>query len=162
MNQTGKIIQAMIRYYAGDVKRINHFIKVYGFAKAIGELEGLDEAAREILEIAAITHDIGIKNSEIKYNSSAGNYQQTEGPPEARKLLQELGVEESIIERVCWLISRHHTYTNINGLDYQILVEADFIVNAYEDGMDEAAVHSVLNKIFRTDTGKIFLQDLYR
>lgn len=152
----------MIRYYAGDVKRINHFIKVYGFAKAIGELEGLDEAAREILEIAAITHDIGIKNSEIKYNSSAGNYQQTEGPPEARKLLQELGVEESIIERVCWLISRHHTYTNINGLDYQILVEADFIVNAYEDGMDEAAVHSVLNKIFRTDTGKIFLQDLYR
>ena len=29
----------MIKYYAGDIKRINHFIKVHGYAKAIGEAE---------------------------------------------------------------------------------------------------------------------------
>ena len=29
----------MIKYYAGDKKRINHFIKVHGYAKAIGEAE---------------------------------------------------------------------------------------------------------------------------
>lgn len=84
MNLIGQIINAMIAYYTGDVRRINHFLKVYGFAKAIGEMEGLDESTQKILEIAALSHDIGIKNSEKKYNSSAGNYQQIEGPPEAK------------------------------------------------------------------------------
>ena len=101
----------MIAYYAGDVRRINHFLKVYSFAKTIGEMEGLDESTQEIIEIAALTHDIGIKNSEKKYYSSAGNYQQIEGPPEAKKLLEGLGIESSVIDRVCWLIAHHHTYT---------------------------------------------------
>ena len=103
MNLIGKIINAMIAYYAGDVRRINHFLKVYGFAKAIGEMEGLEESTQEILEITALTHDIGIKNSEKKYNNSAGNYQQIEGPPEAKKLLEGLGIESGVIDRVCWL-----------------------------------------------------------
>lgn len=81
MNKIGNVIQAMINYYAGDIKRINHFIKVYGFAKTIGEKEQIDKDKQEILEIAAVTHDIGIKISEKKYNSSAGSHQQTEGPP---------------------------------------------------------------------------------
>jgi hypothetical protein len=54
MISIGQVINAMIGYYAGDVRRINHFLKVYGFAKAIGELEGLDESTQEILEIAAL------------------------------------------------------------------------------------------------------------
>jgi HD superfamily phosphohydrolase YqeK len=62
----------MIKYYAGDVKRINHFMKVYGFAKTIGEMEQLESAKQEVLELAAIVHDIGIKVNEQKYNSSAG------------------------------------------------------------------------------------------
>lgn len=115
MNLIGQIINAMIAYYAGDVRRINHFLKVYGFAKAIGEMEGLDESTQEIIEIAALTHDIGIKNSEKKYNSSAGNYQQIEGPPEAKKLLAELGIESGVIDRVCWLIAHHHTYNRHSG-----------------------------------------------
>ena len=51
----------MIKYYAGDKKRINHFIKVHGYAKAIGEAEELDERTMLILETAAYVHDIGIK-----------------------------------------------------------------------------------------------------
>ena len=49
MNLIGQIINAMIAYYAGDVRRINHFLKVYGFAKAIGEMEGLDPAFPELI-----------------------------------------------------------------------------------------------------------------
>ena len=77
----------MIKYYAGDKKRINHFIKVHGYAKAIGEAEGLDERTMLILETAAYVHDIGIKISEEKYNSSAGKYQEIEGPPIAEEML---------------------------------------------------------------------------
>lgn len=161
MNHIGQVINAMIAYYAGDVRRINHFLKVYSFAKTIGEMEGLDESTQEIIEIAALTHDIGIKNSEKKYNSSAGNYQQIEGPPEAKKLLEGLGIESGVIDRVCWLIAHHHTYTDIQGIDYQILVEADFLVNFYEDNMSNDSVHSVGSKIFKTLSGKAILNAIY-
>ena len=161
MNLIGQIINAMIAYYAGDVRRINHFLKVYGFAKAIGEMEGLDEISQEILEITALTHDIGIRNSEMKYNSSSGNFQQIEGPPEANKLLERLGIELSVIDRVCWLIAHHHTYTDINDSDYQILVEADFLVNAFEDNLPSKAILSFKDKVFKTDSGTNMLNSMY-
>ena len=161
MNHIGQVINAMIAYYAGDVRRINHFLKVYSFAKTIGEMEGLDESTQEIIEIAALTHDIGIKNSEKKYNSSAGNYQQIEGPPEAKKLLAELGIESGVIDRVCWLIAHHHTYTDIQGIDYQILVEADFLVNAFEDNLPSKAILSFKDKVFKTDSGTNMLNSMY-
>ena len=156
-----EIARRMVAYNAGDARRIHHFIKVYGFAKMIGETEGLDADTQEILEIAALTHDIGIRNSERKYGNCSGAHQQEEGPPEARVLLESLGAETGVVERVCWLIAHHHTYTDIQGLDYQILVEADFLVNAYEDEMDEDAVHTVRNKLFRTQTGIELLDLLY-
>lgn len=157
----GRIIDAMIIYNAGDARRVNHLLKVFGFAKTIGEAEGLDARAQETLEIAALTHDIGIKNSELKYGSCSGEHQQTEGPPEAKKLLAALGVEHDVVERVCWLIAHHHTYTDIQCMDYQILVEADFLVNAYEDEMPREAMLSVRKKIFRTQTGLALLNTLY-
>ncbi len=161
MNEAARIIDAMIAYYEGDARRIGHFLKVYGFAKAIGEAERLSGDALRILEAAAITHDIGIKNSELKYNSSAGGYQELEGPPEARKLLEALGIEERIISRVCWLIAHHHTYGDIRGDDHQILVEADFLVNADEDNLPPAAIGSVRRKVFKTRTGLLYLNRLY-
>ena len=161
MKHIGPVINTMIAYYAGDIRRINHFLKVYGFAKAIGEMEGLDEISQEILEITALTHDIGIKNSEKKYNSSSGNYQQIEGPPEANKLLERLGIELSVIDRVCWLIAHHHTYTDINDSDYQILVEADFLVNAFEDNLPSKAILSFKDKVFKTDSGTNMLNNMY-
>ena len=157
----GDVAAAMVAYNAGDGRRINHLLKVFAFAKTIGEREGLDADTQEILEIAALTHDIGIRNSERKYGNCSGAHQQEEGPPEARALLASLGAQERVIERVCWLIARHHTYKNIQGMDYQILVEADFLVNAYEDEMDEDAIRTVQQKLFATQTGKDLLEKLY-
>ncbi|MDU4961755.1 MAG: HD domain-containing protein [Sporomusaceae bacterium] len=155
------VLQAMLDYYRGDAKRISHFLKVHSLAKLIGELERLDAATQEILEIAALTHDIGIKNSELRYQSSAGHYQQLEGPPEAQKLLQRLAIDPAVIERVCWLIAHHHTYHAITGADYQILVEADFLVNIFEDQMTDAAIRSVREKIFVTGSGRHLLETMY-
>jgi len=161
MDKTRQVTNAMIKYCSGDVRRINHFLKVYSFAKVIGEMEGVDQKTQCILEIAALTHDIGIKNSEKKYGSSSGCYQQIEGPPEAEKLLVDLGIDSEIIDRVCWLIAHHHTYTGIDGIDYQILIEADFLVNAYEDNMPLESIHSFKEKIFATKTGKEMLITVY-
>ena len=161
MSSIARVLNAMIMYYSGNPKRISHFLKVYGFAKAIGENENIDKETQHILEITALTHDIGIKNSEAKWGSSAGSYQQTEGPPEAKELLKSLDVQTEIIERVCWLIAHHHTYTDINAIDYQILVEADFLVNIYEDNVSIQGIEAAKRNIFKTETGIQLLNDMF-
>lgn len=161
MRQIQDVLLQMINYYAGDPRRIQHFIKVHAFAKLIGEQEQLDPATQELLEVSALVHDIGIRQSELKYNSSAGSYQELEGPPEAEKLLTGLGYPADFVERVCWLVGHHHSYATIRSLDHRILVEADFLVNAYEDGMDPAAIAQVNEKVFQTKTGKRLLETMY-
>lgn len=155
------IINEMIKYYAKDPRRVNHFLKVYSFAKAIGELENLNEETQNILEVAAVMHDIGIKVSEEKYNSSAGNYQEVEGPPVAREMLLKFKFEEKFIDRVCYLIGHHHTYSKIDGIDYQILIEADFLVNIYEDEIKVPQIESIKEKYFKTKAATEFLMNLY-
>ncbi len=154
-------MKEMIRFFGNDVKRINHLIKVYGYAKTIAELERIESNVQEIIEIAALTHDIGIVKSEEKYNSTSGYYQQIEGPDEARILFEKVGIEESIVERVCWLIAHHHTYTGIHAMDYQILIEADFLVNAWEDHMDKEVIQRTKKNIFKTEIGIYLLDTIY-
>ncbi len=147
------IFSAMFSYYSGDIKRIQHFIKVHTFAKLIGENENISPETQNILEIASIVHDIGIKNSELKYHSTAGKYQETEGGSEAEKLLSSLGYPDNVTERVKFLVEHHHTYSNIDGIDWQILLEADFIVNACEDNLSEQTIRKAMERFFRTDVG---------
>lgn len=161
MINSGKVIEAMIDYYGTDLRRINHFLKVFSFAKTIGEAERLDEKSLNMLEITAVVHDIGIKISEQKYNSSAGKYQELEGPQQAQILLENLGADEQLISDVCYIVAHHHTYKNIDTVPYQILVEADFLVNLFEDGASVNAVNTAFDKIFRTKTGKKLLKKMY-
>lgn len=159
--RTARIAEKMVEYDCGDIRRIEHFIKVYGYASAIGRLEGLHPRELETLEIAALLHDIGIKVSEEKYHSSAGKYQEMEGPAEARKLLNGICPDTEITDRICWLIGHHHTYSDIRGLDHQILVEADFLVNLSEDHASEDSVLHTLENIFRTKSGIDFLRSIW-
>lgn len=160
-DKINKLIQEMIRYYEGDPKRIHHFLKVYAFAKSIAISENIDKNLQFILETAAVLHDIGIKISEQKYQSASGHYQQIEGPPVAKEMLMQNGFDIELIERVCYLIAHHHTYTNIEGLDYQILVEADFLVNIYEEEIGLKEIKSILKNIFKTKTGTEYLNRMY-
>lgn len=43
-----------------DVYRINHALKVYGYANAISENELISDKYRVVVELAAILHDVGI------------------------------------------------------------------------------------------------------
>lgn len=156
-----QLIKQMIDYFDGDVPRVNHALKVLGFASAIAGIEELDSPQLEIVEIAAILHDIGIVNAEKKYHSTAGNYQEIEGPPVAREMLKKYGLPEETIERICFLIGHHHSYTKIDGVDFQILVEADFLVNIFEEEMSAGAIRSVREKYYKTKAGFSFLDKLY-
>ena len=155
------LMVAMMAYDQGDTKRIQHFVKVYEFARMIGIMENLDEKTQFILESAAIVHDIGIHISEQKYGSSSGKYQEIEGPAEAEKLLAELGYPTDVTERVCYLVGHHHTYHDMDGMDYQILVEADFLVNLFEDKVSPEGCRNAYHKIFQTESGKWLYRTMY-
>ena len=155
------ILRAMIAYDKGDAMRIHHLLKVHSFARLIGLGEQLDAATQFLLETAAVVHDIGIHKAEEVYGCSRGPYQEELGPAEAEALLTPLGLERSVIDRVMYLVGHHHTYTDMDGADYQILVEADFLVNIYEDNVTEEAAKHAYTHIFRTETGRQLYRDLY-
>lgn len=161
MTQINRLFLEMIQYYTGDPKRIQHFTKVHEYARLIGECEQLDERTLFILETAAIVHDIGIKSAEEKFGKSSGKFQEQEGPTIARDMLNNLSFDPHIVERVCYLVGHHHTYTNVDGIDYRILIEADFLVNLYEDNLSESSVRHALNNIFQTKTGREICQCMF-
>jgi|SRR6056297_3181274 len=154
MDKKDKLILDMINFNEGNAKRIQHFIKVYELSRLIAKMEGMDEKSREILVAAAIVHDIGIKVSLDKYGKSNGKLQEIEGPPFAEEMLRKLGYEEEVIERVSYLVAHHHTYESIDGLDYQILVEADFLVNLCEKNSSKETILEIYKDIFLTESGK--------
>ena len=113
------------------------------------------------IEAAALTHDIGIHFCEEKYGDCNGKLQEKEGPAIAEKLLRKLGFEQEVSERVQYLIAHHHTYDNIDEIDYQILVEADFLVNIMEDGLSKDAALKAYHNIFKTPCGKRMCREMF-
>ncbi|NYC21025.1 hypothetical protein [Clostridium beijerinckii] len=46
-------------------------------------------------------------------------------------------------------------------MDYQILVEADYIVNADESNYSKGNINNAIEKIFKTATGISLLKSIY-
>lgn len=159
--QLDALCMDMILYNAKDPKRIHHFMKVAEFAALIARGEGVDGHTQFLLKAVGYVHDIGIRAAEEKYGYQNGALQQEMGPDAARPLLLKNEFEDSDVERICFLIAHHHTYTDIDGIDYQILVEADFLVNLYEDHSDKKTIENVYERIFKTKTGKMLCQRMF-
>lgn len=161
MNRLDQLTLLTMDFFRGDARRIQHLTKVHAYAALIGRMEGLDAATQAILEAAAIVHDVGIKPAEAQYGSCGGKLQEELGPAEARTLLTAAGYTPEETERVAWLVGHHHTYDPIKGMDHQILVEADFLVNLHEDGSSPEAIRRTLDTIFRTEAGKRLCQTMF-
>lgn len=152
---------AMTDYYAGDRARIAHFIKVHAYAAMIAQAENMSETDCYVTELAALVHDIGIKAALEKYGSSAGKYQEYEGPALAGELLEAVGVANDHASRAAWLVGRHHTYTNVEDKDLRVLLEADMLVNIDEEGWSEHAVESMCKNVLETQAGRKLFSQLY-
>lgn len=136
-------------------------MKVWSYAKIIGELEGLSGKALYTLEAAALVHDIACPLCREKYGSTAGPYQEREGAVLARSFLAECGVPQDVVDRVCHLVSRHHTFEGVEGEDWRILLEADFIVNAEESNYSEEQIRRFRDRVFKTASGTMILNTLF-
>lgn len=157
-----KVIDSMIVYFEKDRKMINHTLKVFAFAQAIGKLERLSGEEQLTLELAAILHDIGIKISREKYNTSEPCYQEKEGPAVVKKMLEPLGFKENIIKRVSFIVGNHHSYEKIDDIDFQILVEADFLVNLDEGFVPMSDFDYAKQNYFKTESSIKILDSMYK
>ena len=147
-----KTAVAMKKYFENDFKRIGHATRVGRLVDKIGEMvmdHEVEDYNPAVTGIAAYLHDIGIKEAEIKFNSSSPKYQHQEGPPVAREILGDLGANEGIIEEVCDIIGHHHSPRPDETMNFKVLYDADLIVNLEEKQKESPADQEHLEKIFR-------------
>ena len=144
------------QHFGADERRIQHALKVLKTAETIMDGENIQGFIRDVVTITALLHDVGIKTAEQKYQSAAGTYQEIEGPPLARGMMERRGAEPAVIDRICYIIGGHHTASKNDGLDFQIIWEADLYVNIEEESLaqNQQALAAMIEKNFKTATGK--------
>lgn len=155
-----KLIRELEDYFGNDTKRVNHAKNVLNFAEEILKQE---RGEWHIVIPAGVLHDIGIKIAEKKYGSSAGHYQEKEGPEIARNILLRIGLKKEEIAEICEIIAHHHSPGKVDTLNFRILYDADCLVNLKDeiDTGDRAKLREIIDKVFLTTTGKEIAQRIY-
>lgn len=155
-----KLIDDMKAVFSGDQKRVEHALAVLDYSEQIQAVEGGDPL---IIRGAAILHDIGIIKSERKYNSSAGKYQEIEGPPIARKILKKYDLDEAAIEHICKIIANHHSAKDIDTLEFRIIWDADWLVNIPADFTEigNEKLKHLIDKVFKTTKGNQIAREAF-
>jgi hypothetical protein len=155
-----RVNQALKAYFGEDQRRIDHALQVAGFAELILDTEPAD---RELVMATALLHDIGIREAERKYGSSAGNLQEQEGPPVAKELLTSLGYGTAFIDEVCAIIACHHSPGEMETDNFRVIWDADWLVNIPDEVEcdDRGRLEAIIEKVFLTATGKALAQSIY-
>jgi urease accessory protein UreE len=155
------IVSQMKIVFAEVPYGIDHTLKVIKNAEDIIQGEDLSAEEKKIISIAAILHDIGAVEALHKYGSLEGVYQEKEGPPIARAILKDEALSLKEIDRICYIIGNHHSPSKIDGLDFQILWEADLLENiqAMEIRKDKEKMNAFIETNFKTASGKNIAHD---
>lgn len=157
-----RIAVEMKKYFKRDFKRIGHATRVARHAEAIAATEGGDLA---VILAAAYLHDIGIHEAKRKHGSTAGKYQEIEGPPIARNIMETLGIAEPMTAEVCEIIGHHHHPKDSETLNFQVLYDADLIANIEDNQKEAPSKRDRLAKIiengFFTQSGKKRAEELF-
>jgi hypothetical protein len=149
--------------YFQDDRFIEHTLKVLDRAEQICRGEGIDAPfVLNVATLGSIFHDIGIPEAVKKHSSMEAPYQEQEGPPVARRLMDEMNVRADILERVCYIVGHHHTADRVDGLDFQIIWEADFIVNIDESNivLEPDEIDRSLEENLKTATGRMLIREV--
>ena len=119
----------MKRYFGRDFRRIGHATRVARYAERIGIGE---RGNLSVILAAAYLHDIGIHEAERKHASTAPRFQEMEGPPIARSILNKLSARPELIDAVCDIVGHHHHPHPDDGIEFKAVYDADLIANLEE------------------------------
>ncbi len=157
-----RLIRDMMNVFGADQRRINHALAVLDYAEQILLAQGGDPL---VVKAAAILHDIGIHEAQRKHGSSAGKYQEIEGLPIARNILEKYDLDETLISRICDIVANHHSAKDIDTPEFKIVWDADWLVNIPEEfaEIDKDKLRKLIDKTFKTKQGrqiavKLFLE----
>ena len=157
------LIPEMERVFAETPGMIDHTHTVLGHAMDIHLKEGGDPV---VLRGSAILHDIGIPRAREVHGSSAGPYQEIEGPPIAREILTRHGFPPAQIDLVCGIVANHHSDQDprvVTTIEFQILWDADWLVNFpgrhRNATIDEKAL--AIEEIFKTERGAELARQMF-
>lgn len=157
-----RMTEKMIHFYNGSPSLVAHFLKVHAYARLIALRENVARETLYLVEMAAILHDIAIPYCMEAYGDAAGPLQEKESEGLLRPFLDEFALPAETVERLIFLVSHHHTYQNVSGLDWQILLEADFLVNADESHHSRLSIDRMAQNVFKTKTGLALLRSIFR
>ncbi|MBQ9269976.1 MAG: HD domain-containing protein [Oscillospiraceae bacterium] len=157
-----ELAKRMIDESKGNLHDIDHLLRVWSFARLIGQQGGLEPETQYLLEAAALTHDIACPYCRERYGNTNGKHQEREGERLIRKFLAGTDMLPDCVERIVYLVGHHHTYSDVCGMDHQILLEAGFIANAIENGYSRKKVSAFFQKICRTASGRLLMESLFQ
>ena len=145
----------MKRYFGRDFKQIGHTIQVARHAEQIGKQENGDLS---VILVAAYLHDIGVVEARRKHRSSAPRYQEQEGPPVAREIMERLGAPEALMEEVCDIIAHHHHPGPEETKNFKCVYDGDLLANLEESQKETPVspdrVSEIIEGEFLMDSGK--------
>lgn len=151
-----RVAVEMKRYFKSDFKRIGHAMRVARQAETIGRAEGSNLA---VVLCAAYLHDIGIHEAERKYQSTAAEYQEKEGPAIAESILTKLGAKDALVSEVVDIVGHHHHPRDLETTDFKVLYDADLIVNLEEkhkaSPISSERLVGIIEKSFLTESGRV-------
>ena len=154
-----QLIEAMKVQFGSDGTRVTHALSVLDLAEQILRHESADP---RVVIAAAVLHDIGIQEAERKHGSSAGRYQEIEGPPIAERILRDLRFEEATVRHVCRIVAHHHS-AGFDTIEFRVIWDADNLVNAREEcgqaGLTETRER--LARILKTAGGRLLAGRLF-
>ena len=160
LSMADKLIEAVKAEFGSDQKRITHALMVLEHAEQIMGKEG--GSARVVIG-SALLHDIGIQQAQRKHGWSTGHYQEIEGPPIARRILEQVGFDPETIDHVARIVGSHHSGGDIDTLEFRIIWDADNLVNLAEtlENCDKDSLERTIAKTFRTEAGKGRARELF-
>lgn len=149
-----RLAEAVREVFGRDERRIQHARRVLDYAQQLLQQVSADPA---VVVAAALLHDIGIARAEDKYDSAAARYQESEGPPLARAILEDCDFDAVTIDHVCDIVASHHSGGKIDTPEFRVVWDADRLVNIEEgeiggDGAD--SLRRTIEKVFKTSAGK--------
>ena len=130
INNETQLLYSVLCYEEGHCRRTQHIFKVYALAKLFGEQEKISVEDQQILQAAAILHDVAIKYCKEHYNGDASqNNQKQVVSILVTRFLESANYLPSYVPKIIELVNCYHDYDKPKNKLLQLLMEADLIVN---------------------------------